>query len=91
MENFIIKPYSQGGEKKIKYNLLFFKTTREQKYEIGETVFFHFFISQLRRTNNPILPMTASAAMVFLHHHGSKINVTYLENFNEKKAPLGEI
>lgn len=39
----------------------------------------------------PILPVTASAAMVLSYHHGSKINVIYSEIFNEKREALGEM
>lgn len=78
------------GEKK-KKKVLFCKSTRAQKCEIDEIAFFHFFISQLRRTNSPILPMMARAATVLSYHHGSEINVRYLKVFDEKKAVLGEM
>lgn len=77
------------GRKKKK--VLFCKSTRAQNHEIDKITFFHFFISQLRRTNSPILPMMARAATVLSYHHGSEINVRYLKVFDEKKVVLGEM
>lgn len=87
MKKFITTPYSQGEKKEFSFS----KLPEHKDVRLMKLVSSISSLDSSEEQTVPILPMTASAAMAFSHHHGSKISVIYLEIFNEKKAALGEM
>lgn len=89
MEKFITTPYSLGeggGGGKLSFS----KLPEHKNVRLMKLVSSISSLVSSEEQTVPILPMTASAATVLSYHHGSKINVIYLEIFTEKKAALGE-